>query len=82
METTFCCHVASCFIGCIDNLMHLNNLPNNGLKPYSDWILISVSLWCLMPFSTIFQLYHGGDGQTLSHNVVSRTPCHEHGSKW
>ena len=48
-------------------------------------------LWCLTTLSTIFQLYHpsfigGGNRstwrkplywQTLSHNVVSSTPCHE-----
>jgi hypothetical protein len=51
---------------------------------------ICVGLGCLMPLSTIIQLYHGGSLlveetgvprenhlPTLSHNVVSSTPRHE-----
>ena len=52
-----------------------------------------LGLWCLTPISTIFQLHRGvqfllvketgvsGENhwQSLSHNVVSSTPCHERG---
>jgi hypothetical protein len=52
---------------------------------------ILIGLWCLMPLSTILQLYSGGvprenhrpvasHWQTLSHNVVLSTPRHERGS--
>ena len=52
---------------------------------------LGLELWCLMPLSVIFLLYHSGEEtgvprenhrpaasywQTLSHNVSS-TPCHE-----
>jgi hypothetical protein len=51
---------------------------------------LGLTLWCLTPISSIFQklsFIDGGTGeshrsvasdwQTLSHNVVSSTPCHE-----
>ena len=68
--------------------------------PFSTWLFQQIfqayftlyhftgewGLWCLMPLSTIVQLYRGGTGenhwpvtshwQTLSHNVVPSTQGH------
>jgi len=35
-----------------------STLKNNGFSVW--WVGWLVDLWCLMPLSTIFPLYHGG----------------------
>ena len=73
----------------IDNLRFIITL----VKGVFDLQFDGLGLGCLMPLSTIFQLYRGSQfywwrkpeytektRQTLSHNVVSSTPCHERNS--
>ena len=41
------------------------------------WFVLGLGLWCLMPLSTIFQLYRSVllvEETGLSHNVVLSTP--------